>query len=147
MKFKHTQNHFQKCKEITWQDVIEKIDNASFNGNCTTISKSTHAPTIVLDDQYYINSMKFSYEEVKKETGINFMHVYTSLGRNALTFGRHCDEVDVLIVQSVGNMDYKFDCGTSVTIKPGDSLYIPKTVYHDPIVYEPRITLSFSWKW
>ena len=35
--------------------------------------------------------------------------------------------------------------GKTFMLNPGDGLIIPEGVYHNPIVLEPRITLSFSW--
>lgn len=145
MEVKFTQNHFKKCKEVTWDDIVEKIDNEFFHQTHKIICPSDRAPTIILHNDYYPLSIKSAYNEVETETGIKDMHIYTSLGRNASTFGRHCDTMDVLIVQSKGKIDYEFDCGTIVRMSPGDSLHIPKGVYHNPIVSESRITLSFSW--
>ena len=72
------------------------------------------------------------------------MHVYTSLGANSTTFSRHCDSANVLIVQSVGRMNYYVEGLGSIECNPGDGILIPSGVYHTPYVIEPRITLSFS---
>ena len=80
------------------------------------------------------------------------MHVYYSIGNRAVTFGRHQDCEDVMIVQSYGTIEYLMDDGTpyekgdveSVKLEPGDSLWIKEGTWHDPIVTEPRITLSLS---
>ena len=53
--------------------------------------------------------------------------------------------MDVLIVQAIGSVCYSFDDGKIFRLNPGDSIFIPKGVYHNPIVLEPRVTLSFSW--
>ena len=77
------------------------------------------------------------------------LHVYTSLGGNSPTFGRHNDGMDVLIIQSIGSIQYKIDNDTrqsdTVTLNPGDGIIIRRGVYHTPIIKEPRVTLSFSW--
>ena len=49
-----------------------------------------------------------------------------------------------MIVQSFGRVKYRFDDGSEVTLNPSDALYIPKGMYHNPIIMEPRITLSFA---
>ena len=72
------------------------------------------------------------------------MHLYMSLCGDSSTFGRHNDTDDVLIVQSIGVMHYTFDDGNTITLEPGDGLFIEKEVYHTPIVPGPRVTLSFS---
>jgi ribosomal protein L16 Arg81 hydroxylase len=104
------------------------------------------APTIVLHNDFYPGSIQSAYDEVKEKKDIKILHIYTSFGRNSLTFGRHCDTVDVLLVQSIGKMTYIFDDESKVELNPGDSLLIPKGVYHNPIVSQPRVTLSFSWE-
>ena len=53
------------------------------------------------------------------------------------------NEENVLIVQSIGSVQYRIN-GEIYTLNPGDSLYIPSGVYHEPIVSEPRVTFSFS---
>jgi mannose-6-phosphate isomerase-like protein (cupin superfamily) len=70
------------------------------------------------------------------------VHTYISLGANSSTYGRHNDDKHVLLVQSIGEMQYGFDDGVIVTLVPGDSLLIKKGVYHTPIVPGPRVTLS-----
>ena len=72
------------------------------------------------------------------------LHVYTSLGSNSLTFGKHRDDTDVLIIQSIGQIEYEIE-DDIITLNPGDGIIIKEGVYHTPIVKEPRVTLSFSW--
>lgn len=52
--------------------------------------------------------------------------------------------MDVLIVQAVGLVEYFFDDDSSYKLEPGDSIYIPKGIYHKPKIFGPRITLSFG---
>lgn len=156
MNYIFTQDHFQLCKNITWEDVILKIDMdtsllRNFQNRIIMKKISNHfeamiAPTMILHSDFYPNSINLAYEEVKKEKDITVLHVYTSFGKSAITMGRHNDDDDVLIVQSIGKMKYLFDDNSSVVMNPGDSLYIPKGMYHNPIVIEPRVTLSFSWE-
>jgi len=73
------------------------------------------------------------------------MHTYVSFGKDSMTFGNHDDPVDVLLVQAKGSTSYICD-GSTYTLNPGDSLFIPKGSYHEPIVSGPRVTLSFSWE-
>jgi len=96
--------------------------------------------SFVCHNDYLPGSLKPAYQEV----GMEEMHIYISFSDNAETFGRHNDEDDVLIVQSIGKMAYRFDNGKTCVLSPGDSLFIPAGVYHHPIVHEPRVTLSFS---
>ena len=77
------------------------------------------------------------------------VHVYTSFGGGSQTFGRHDDEVNVLIAQSIGRVGYRIDNNKGdfedVYLDPGDGIIIKKGVFHAPIIGEPRVTLSFSW--
>jgi quercetin dioxygenase-like cupin family protein len=50
-----------------------------------------------------------------------------------------------LIVAAIGTVTYNFDNDLSYTLNPGDSVLITKGVYHQPVITEPRVTLSFSW--
>ena len=70
-------------------------------------------------------------------------HTYVSMSKKTSTFGRHNDTKDVLIVQAMGKVTYRFD-DAIIKLRPGDAVFIPEGEYHDPIVHGPRITLSFS---
>ena len=141
-----TRNHFEKCKDILWDDVIFKIDfEICHNSHKIIISDNETIPTIVLHNNFYPKTIQTAFDEVKDKIFIRILHIYTSFSRDSKTFGRHCDDEDVILVQSKGKTGYKFDNGEEIILSPGDSLFIPKGVYHDPILYEPRVTLSFSW--
>lgn len=150
INYKVRRNHFPLSKSIQWKDVIDKLNYEYSHGCREDICKSCkdilNPPTFLMISEYFPNSIGDAYEEVciGLESKMN-MHLYTSLGSNADTFGRHKDTEDVMIVQSVGRMIYKFDDGCSYTLCPGDSIFIGEGVYHNPIVIEPRVTLSFSW--
>ena len=126
-----TRNHSEKAKLVTWDDCIKKIDN-EFKTKTIKIgiadAKEWKCPIMILHNENgYI---------------IQTCHVYTSFGSDCVTFGRHKDKVDVLITQAVGSVSYKFDDESIHRLEPGDSLFIPKGVYHDPYPHSPRITLS-----
>ena len=50
-----------------------------------------------------------------------------------------------MIVAAIGTVTYNFDNDLSYTLNPGDSVLITKGEYHQPVITEPRVTLSFSW--
>lgn len=50
----------------------------------------------------------------------------------------------IWLVQCIGSMLYEFDDGSTRTINPGDALFIPSEVYHNPTVNTPRVTMSFG---
>jgi len=146
MGVKFTKNHFQTPKNIIWDDVIRQISSECLNRTHKLIvDPPVNSPTIVLHDNYLPETINDAFSEVKLETQIKVIHLYISFANNASTFGRHYDNENVLIVQSIGDVSYKFDDQTVYNLSSGDSLYIPKNIYHEPIVHGPRVTLSFSW--
>jgi hypothetical protein len=147
MSIIYTKNHFQISKTIIWDDVVKKISYECLNQtNKLIVKENSNSPTIILIDNFFPGTIGESFNEVKTEMGVNVLHLYISFAKNASTCGKHCDHVDVLIVQSIGNVSYKFDNGMVYNLTPGDSLFIPKGVYHEPIVHDPRVTLSLSWE-
>lgn len=143
--YQHKKNNFEVCKNITWDDVIKKINQEYGANTHRLVANNNELPLFVLHNNYYPQTIQLAYNEVQKEYNIQELHIYLSFARGSSTFGRHCDTMDVIIVQSIGDMLYTFDDGSEVVMNPGDSLFIPKGVYHNPIVFEPRVTLSFSW--
>ena len=137
-------NKYDYCKDITWKDVIKKIENEFESSTLKFLPSREYAPTFVLHNRYFPNTIQRAYDKVKESEGIDEMHIYTSLGGGSPTFGKHKDDVDVLIIQSVGRMVYVIE-NKEYLLNPGDGLVIPFGVYHSPSVIEPRITLSFSW--
>ena len=140
-----TENKYSIAKNITWDDVIEKISKAHSKMVVLHENITLNPPTYFLMDDYYPGTIGDVFEEVSADCGVKVMHMYTSFGSNSTTFGRHNDPVDVLIVQAKGSVTYQCDNAT-YTLNPGDSLFLPTDFYHDPIVSGPRVTLSFSWE-
>lgn len=141
-----TRNHSEKAKLVTWDDCIKKIDN-EFKTKTIKIgiadAKEWKCPIMILHNENLPKTIFDSVEELKEKGYIiQTCHVYTSFGSDCVTFGRHKDKVDVLITQAVGSVSYKFDDESIHRLEPGDSLFIPKGVYHDPYPHSPRITLS-----
>ena len=140
-----TENKYPIAENITWDDAIEKISQESSKMVVLHDNTSPNPPTFFLMGDYYPGTLRDTFEAVSKDCGVKVMHMYTSFGSNSTTFGRHNDPVDVLIVQAKGSVTYQCDDAT-YTLNPGDSLFLPTDVYHDPIVSGPRVTLSFSWE-
>ena len=140
-----TENKYPIAKNITWDDVIKKISYESSKMVVIHENSSPNPPTFFLMGDYYPETIGETFEVVNKDSGVEVMHMYTSFGNNSMTFGNHCDPVDVLLVQAKGSTSYRCD-DVTYTLNPGDSLFIPKEFYHEPIVSGPRVTLSFSWE-
>ena len=143
--YEYLEGRFSYCQNILWEDVIYKIDNEFKSSSYKLLVERTQAPTFVLHNSYLPGSLKPVFERVNNEMNTKVLHVYTSFGSNSPTFGRHKDSMDVLIIQSIGQIKYKIDNDT-VTLNPGDGVIIKRGIYHTPIIEEPRVTLSFSWQ-
>lgn len=137
-----TKHHYKP--QVTWDDVIKKID-CEFEKKTVGMSMSDNSsPTIVCHNYQHPKTIMDCIDQVRSEFKVDSCHVYVSFSKNAKTYGRHNDNADVLLVQAIGKVSYAFDDATIYTLEPGDSLFIPKHVYHDPYTLSPRATLSFG---
>ena len=132
---KLTRNHYRCAKSVTWEDVMDKINNDQ-NVAMDMVGKR---PTIVCRSEYTPKSMK----RVLRRTGLERLYVFTSFLKDSDSFGRHKDDYDVLLIQSIGKMSYMIE-GSIYEIYPGDSLFIPNGTYHTPYPSGPRVTLSLA---
>ena len=132
--------------QVTWGDVIKKFDRDSSDYPPYVFANpNDNLSSLVLTSPFLPPSIQSAFDEVQKSNEITVLHVYASLSSQSSTFGRHKDSMDVLLVQAIGETGYRFDDGTVITLKPNDGLIIKKGIYHEPIISEPRVTLSFSW--
>ena len=146
---------------ITWEDVFDKLEYDRAQKNFTVIAPKVKPEeilnesedvilhrgamnTMVCEGNYTPWSMRPLAEHMKLNYGMGDFHQYVSLSGGSSTFGRHNDEVNVMIVPVIGDIGYTVDGLGEVFMEPGDILYIPKYVYHEPMVLGPRATLSFS---
>ena len=132
---KLTRNHYRCAKSVTWEDVMDKI-NCDQNVAMDMVGKR---PTFVCRSEYTPKSMK----RVLRRTGLKRLYVFTSFLKDSDSFGRHKDDYDVLLIQSIGKMSYMIE-GSIYEIYPGDSLFIPNGTYHTPHPSGPRVTLSLA---
>ena len=148
--YEYLKGKFNYCQNVSWADVIDKIDDEFKNASYKLLVEKRQAPTFVLHNFYLPGTLRQVFDRVNEEMKTKVLHVYTSLGGNSPTFGRHNDGMDVLIILSIGSIQYKIDNDTrqfdTVTLNPGDGIIIRRGVYHTPIIKEPRVTLSFSWR-
>ena len=146
---------------ITWPDVFDKLEKDRLNKSFTIISPKVKSEeilnqkedivlhqgdmhTIICEGEYVPWQMRPLFDFMWSRYGMREFHQYISFGAGSSTFGRHNDTVDVMIVPIIGKVGYRVDYLGEVEVEPGDILYIPKYVYHEPVVYGPRATLSFS---
>ena len=135
-------NRYQLAKQITWNDVIRKMENEFELGTCSVHGHKI--PTIVLHNENQTRTIFDAVKEIENDWTTTSCHLYTSFAKGSTTFSRHNDDVNVLIVGAIGKVSYKFDDGAIHIVEPGDALYIPAGVYHDPDVHSARVTLSIS---
>ena len=140
-----SENKYPIAKDISWDDAIEKISEEYLDMVIIGNIGSNCLPTFFLRRDYYPGTIGEAFKTISEDCGVKVLHTYISLAENSKTFGSHYDPVDVLIVQAKGTISYLCD-NITYTLNPGDSLFIPKGTYHEPIVPGPRVTLSFSWE-
>ena len=141
-------NRFEKCKNVTWDDVIDKMnhDVATKDYRIENGGDGTFPSLFTFSDHYFPGTLYDALEEVDLQESITSMHVYASFTKGSSTYGRHNDDTDVIIVQAKGTMTYGFDDGKYAHLEPGDSLFIPAYTYHNPLCnHGPRISLSFGY--
>lgn len=139
--------NFPKAKRITWDDIIYKMSQEMPNGTHNMLARNVNDSLTInlISNVGLTKSISDAYKEIRKATNTPTMHMFVSFAKNAHSWGRHKDDMDVLLVQAIGETSYKFDDGEVVKLSPGNSLFIPAGEYHDPIVTGPRVTLSLSW--
>jgi len=153
---------FSVAELVTWKDAVEKI-NQSYKISIPWNERGMEGPLRIIydqvspfvpatfdcEDEHFTDSFLKIRESMPDsiDREIENMHVYISLCEKASTFERHNDDIDVMILQSIGTMRYKIDgIDNEVVLTPGEAVYIPKFVYHEPIVDGPRVTISFGMK-
>lgn len=153
---------FEIARDVTWKDAIEKI-NQSYKVSLPWINHNTEGPLRIIydqkspyipptfdcEDEHFTDLFLKIRESLPKiiSREIENMHVYISICENAPSFNKHDDDIDVLIIQSIGKMSYKIDgIDGIVNLDAGEAVYIPKYVCHEPIVHGPRVTISIGLK-
>ena len=148
-KVKVFENRFPVAKKVIWNDAVKKVnfdvDNDAFYALKEETDVNEERVTIIGLTNYKTPSIKVAYDSVFSEFPmIESMYLYISKIKGSHCFDRHNDPEAVLLVQCIGSMSYEFDDGSTRTINPGDALYIPSEVYHNPTVNTPRVTMSFG---
>jgi hypothetical protein len=140
--YKFYRQQFTFVKGITWRDVDEQVEFEKQTGTYREISEQTG---LVVNCAQNPGILQNITQQFWNRYELDTMHIFFSRAKEyAQTLGRHNDDQNVLITPSMGRIKYGFDNGDEVLLNPGDGLYIPKYVYHNPIHIEPRITVSMS---
>ena len=99
----------------------------------------------------FIGDFKWTHEYMKEHYGISQSHIYANWRQDGHHYGRHKDEMDVIIVQMWNEVAYCVESPYgekkhhSYTLQPGDAIYIRNGTWHTPVVFGERATMSFSW--
>jgi len=142
MNYTYQPKKFNFVKSLTWSHINEQMLMGVHEGkNDVTL---LYGETTGRYSDYKGLLLNILMQMNREPEGWNFMHIYHSRVNKGVTAGRHNDETDVMIVQAVGKMMYRFDDGSEVIMNPSDALYIPVGMYHEPVIIGPRITLSFA---
>tara|TARA_B100002019_G_C21193521_1_gene560142 strand:- start:55 stop:534 length:480 start_codon:yes stop_codon:yes gene_type:complete len=152
MNFIHTENHYPIAKDVIWEEVFDKIDEQYQIPDLHVLGFDARPHTIIIKPSSENGEVSFppSLTAVKEaiDRKVYDMQFYFSLGRNASVYPSHRDKVDVFLVQSKGTVTYVLEEGepneTTVTLNPGDSLFLPCGLAHCARTHGPRLTFSFA---
>jgi len=146
---KHLKGEFSSCMGLSFDAVMKKVEAAEPFGNqfCRT-----EGDTNVIDDcsftiispKYYTDDIKTLFNEFKTTHGVNELYVRASKHAGCEHGGKRKNADDVLIIQSLGEMEYEVN-GEVYTLEEGDGLYVPAYTFITPKVLNRRITLEFMW--
>lgn len=141
----HKKNIFPIAKKVKWEDVIEKLqhDYPIEHGARIISDKEKTPQTYVSHTKFRPGTIEDVYKKISEDYYVSSLHVFMSLLKDSHTYGMHNDPLDVMLVQSIGTMLYKFDDG-EVLLESGDALFISRRVNHCPVILGPRVTLSFD---
>lgn len=99
----------------------------------------------------FTGKTKTLVNKVNGMLGTHNAHVYASWIKNGHQYGRHCDGMDVVIVQVWNQIAYCCESPyngkphNAFVLEPGDAIYIRAGTYHTPVIFGERMSLSFSW--
>ena len=88
---------------------------------------------------------------MKQHYGTSQSHIYANWKQDGHHYGRHKDQMDVIIVQMWNEVAYCVESPYgenkhhSYSLRPGDAIYIRNGTWHTPVVFGERATMSFSW--
>ena len=129
-------------------EVVEQYQYAKKNNFLTKENSANINDRWLQFEGNFLGQFDRTFEFMKQKYGVKVAHIYANWKENGHHYGRHKDEMDVIIVQMWNKTAYSMESSnrhSSVILSPGDALYIKAGVYHTPIVLGERATMSFSW--
>lgn len=99
----------------------------------------------------FIEKTKGVVEKTNRMLGTTNAHIYANWIKDGHHYGRHKDDMDVVIVQVWNKVAYCCESPYggkmhhSYVLEPGDAIYIRAQTWHTPIIFGERMSISFSW--
>ena len=92
---------------VSWEDVIIKTCEEHKYNTLTALYDETTLPTFICFSEFYPGTISEVRDYVNQTYDVPTLHIYYSFGEKSVTYGRHQDPVEVLIVQSYGTITYE----------------------------------------
>ena len=132
-------------------EVVEQYQYARSNGWITKDDAANYNNRWLQFKGQFLGAFESTRKVMTSLYGVKNAHVYANWIKHGHQYGRHNDDMDVIIVQMWNNVSYCVESPygekkhTSYTLQPGDAIYIRAGTWHTPIIYGERATMSFSW--
>ena len=130
-------NHFNKCAQNPGEYGLKTAGDGSFG--------------VFLSDGHEIESVQVLMDKIWKlrpDESICSAHLYISFLENSSTYGWHSDTTDVFFVQGIGSSVWEVKVNDEVFkspgLNPGDLIYVPANMEHNPQPLTPRVGISIG---
>jgi ribosomal protein L16 Arg81 hydroxylase len=128
----------------TWEDIILDLDKNVQNKNFIKETGKLGFVTHHGENIASVNKIKKEiHQKFKPECLYSDVHIYFSMLSSSGTLGNHKDSEDVFFVLAKGFMKWVIE-NEEFVMNPGDMIYIPKGIFHNPIPLSPRIGISIG---
>lgn len=133
-------------KTPSWQDFINQLDYSFVN---KLLLKGNSDFGIVIEDSDTVTQVRNLEARIIRNNPEYFLthtQIYMSLSSKSTTFGKHNDTTDVWFWQCIGQTKWTVWDPDPITyiLSPGDIIYVPVGIYHDPQPVTPRVGMSIG---
>lgn len=130
------------------EELQEQCDQLMADPECT-VDRPEKRRTMRIDHRegYYnvlVADRLESVRHIMQQTGTLSAHAYLQTKTEHPGLGNHKDTMDVLYIQISGYTRWQTN-GVDEILEPGDTIFIPKGVYHKVTALTPRIGLSLGY--
>jgi ribosomal protein L16 Arg81 hydroxylase len=130
-------NHFNKCAQNGDRYGLKTAADGSFGAACNKGNEIESVRALV--DECWL----FRPDEPKCTA-----HLYISFLENSSTYGWHADTTDVFFIQGIGVSVWEVKVNGEVfespELNPGDLIYVPANMEHNPQPLTPRVGISIG---